>query len=282
MSVDLLPAELGFRRPFNREVSEILKLTNPNSQPVAFKVKTTAPKQYCVRPNSGIIAPNESVDVQGVTWYSGVYSPALTMIVLLQAMKEEPPLDAKCRDKFLVQSVLTSADQDPNVTTLWQTVEKTAKGSIQERKIRVNFLPATAATPNGVSSHEEQPPAYSSPTPQFGSPAQQTSTNASAAESVKSSVTNVAEATGLTAAASTVASAVPTSNEELKDQLAAAKAQIQSLTSQLKDPQVRQRKAQEANEKVQAVVQQSHESGVPLQLVAALCLISFLIAYLFF
>ncbi|EXJ68597.1 uncharacterized protein A1O5_08391 [Cladophialophora psammophila CBS 110553] len=266
MSVDLQPAELGFRRPFNREVTEILKLTNGNTQPVAFKVKTTAPKQYCVRPNSGIIAPNESVDVQ----------------VLLQAMKEEPPLDAKCRDKFLVQSVLTSADQDPNVTTLWQTVEKTAKNTIQERKIRVNFLPAAAATPNGVSSHEEQPPAYSSPTPQFGSPAQQSSTNASAAESVKTSMAKAAEATGLTTAASTVASAVPTSNEDLKEQLAAAKTQIQKLTSQLQDPQFRQRKAQETNEKVQAVVQQRHESGVPLQIVAALCLISFLIAYLFF
>ena len=32
--------------------------------------------------------------------------------VLLQAMKEDPPLDAKCRDKFLVQSVAVSADKE--------------------------------------------------------------------------------------------------------------------------------------------------------------------------
>lgn len=268
MSVELLPAELGFRRPFNREVTEVLKLTNGNSQPVAFKVKTTAPKQYCVRPNSGMIQPNDSVEVQ----------------VLLQAMKEEPPLDAKCRDKFLVQSVLTSADQDPNVTTLWQTVEKTAKNTIQERKIRVNFLPAAAATPNGVSSssHEEQLPAYSSPSPQFDTPAREPSNAASTAETAKSSLANAAEATGVTTIPTTVASVVPTSSDELKDQLAAAKAQIQKLTSQLQDPQFRQRKVQEANEKVQTVVQQSQESGVPLQIVAGLCLLSFLIAYLFF
>jgi hypothetical protein len=37
----------------------------------------------------------------------------LTMIaVLLQAMKEDPPLDAKCRDKFLVQSVAVTADRE--------------------------------------------------------------------------------------------------------------------------------------------------------------------------
>ena len=27
-------------------------------------------------------------------------------------MKQEPPLDAKCRDKFLVQSVAITADKD--------------------------------------------------------------------------------------------------------------------------------------------------------------------------
>ena len=33
-------------------------------------------------------------------------------IVLLQAMKDEPPLDAKCRDKFLVQSVEITPDKE--------------------------------------------------------------------------------------------------------------------------------------------------------------------------
>jgi hypothetical protein len=32
--------------------------------------------------------------------------------VLLQAMKEDPAPDAKCRDKFLVQSVLVTADKE--------------------------------------------------------------------------------------------------------------------------------------------------------------------------
>ncbi len=64
MSVELDPPELGFKRitpqshahnnvdannnagPFDHEVSQVLRLRNPNSDPVAFKVKTTAPKQY--------------------------------------------------------------------------------------------------------------------------------------------------------------------------------------------------------------------------------------------
>ena len=75
---------------------------------------------------------------------------------------------------------------------------------------------------------------------------------------------------------------LPISNEGLQEQLAAAKAQIAKLTSQLSDPQLRQRKVQEASEMMQTVVQQSNESGVPVQIVAGLCLLSFLIGYLFF
>ena len=34
-------------------------------------------------------------------------------------MREDPPLDARCRDKFLVQSVAINADQDVgNVTNI--------------------------------------------------------------------------------------------------------------------------------------------------------------------
>lgn len=85
-------------------------------------------------------------------------------------MREDPPPDARCRDKFLVQSVAITPDRDlVNITDTvrpmqilssfwayymqWASVEKSAKDDIQERKIRVVFLPsdgsaAVAATPN--------------------------------------------------------------------------------------------------------------------------------------
>ncbi|KAL3246785.1 hypothetical protein ABHI18_012629, partial [Aspergillus niger] len=69
MSIILEPPELGFKRPFDREVCQILHLKNDNAEPVVFKVKTTAPKHYCVRPNSGRIDPGKNVDVQG--WFLG-------------------------------------------------------------------------------------------------------------------------------------------------------------------------------------------------------------------
>lgn len=272
MSVDLNPEELGFRRPFSHEVTQVLRIINNNSGSVAFKVKTTAPKQYCVRPNSGLVKAGSAVDVQ----------------VLLQAMKEDPPLDARCRDKFLVQSVLVDDSEETNVATLWSNVEKTSKGSIQERKIRVSFLPpastAGVTQANGVTQ-EEQPPAYSSPPTVYGSPAPASTSDSKsppAAENAKASVANAAEATGITGAAAAVMNAMPQSQDDIKQQLAAAQARISELTSQLADPEIRQRKVAEAQEKVQTVIQQSQDSGVPLQITAALCLVSFLIAYLFF
>ena len=210
-------------------------------------------------------------------------------------MKEDPPLDAKCRDKFLVQSVIMKSDDVSNVAAIWSEIEKTARSSIQERKIRVNFLPADDATSttNGIAQptqHEEEPPAYSSPSPQFGSPVAHsaaTSAEPKGAGTKSMEDTNASSSIGATkssvdSAATAISNAVPTSQQDLKQQLADAKAQISKLTSQLGDPQLRQRKVQEASEKMQTVVQQSGETGVPVQVVAGLCLLSFLLAYFFF
>lgn len=38
-------------------------LKNPTDKPILFKIKTTAPKRYCVRPNSGILEPNNYLEV---------------------------------------------------------------------------------------------------------------------------------------------------------------------------------------------------------------------------
>jgi hypothetical protein len=43
------------------------------SKPIAYKVKTTAKKRYVVRPNTGIIQPNDGVDIQGLLSHSFVF-----------------------------------------------------------------------------------------------------------------------------------------------------------------------------------------------------------------
>jgi len=82
-----------------------------------------------------------------------------------------------------------------------------------------------------------------------------------------------------------VSNAVPTSYEELKVQLAEARAQLASLSQ---EGGLRMRKAVGANPDdsiattANLAAKQATSEGVPIQIVAALCLLSFLLAYFFF
>lgn len=57
-----------------KNISVTLTLQNPTSDRVAFKVKTTSPKKYCVRPSNGFVEPNANKEVQ----------------VILQAQRDAP------------------------------------------------------------------------------------------------------------------------------------------------------------------------------------------------
>lgn len=93
---------------------------------MAFKVKTTAPKLYCVRPNSGRVEPGRSVEVS----------------VILQSMKEDPPLGAKCKDKFLIQTTLITPERESiPIGDLWTATEADDATKIHQQKLRVAYLP---------------------------------------------------------------------------------------------------------------------------------------------
>ena len=56
--------ELAFKFELKRNIPATLTLRNPTGARVAFKVKTTSPKKYCVRPSSGVVEPGATKDVQ--------------------------------------------------------------------------------------------------------------------------------------------------------------------------------------------------------------------------
>jgi hypothetical protein len=47
------------------QAKAVLTVTNQGESPIAFKIKTTAPKSYCVRPNHGTVLVGATVEVQG-------------------------------------------------------------------------------------------------------------------------------------------------------------------------------------------------------------------------
>ena len=68
------------------------------------------------------------------------------LTVLLQPMKEEPPMSAKCKDKFLVQSTIITPERETvSLTDIWSMIEKEDKSQIYEQKIKCAFLPPASA-----------------------------------------------------------------------------------------------------------------------------------------
>ncbi|KAI9295070.1 VAMP-associated protein [Neoconidiobolus thromboides FSU 785] len=154
MSVTLdPPSQLFFERPLTRSATEILTLSNNDSEVVTFKVKTTSPKQYCVRPNSGKIEPGQKVEVE----------------ILLQPFKEEPPVDFKCKDKFLVLSAAIPPEySDFPFSQLWSILEQQNKGAIKEKKLRCVFLPPSDLPKPTINTKDDSSPIASpEPSPKF-------------------------------------------------------------------------------------------------------------------
>ncbi|TYJ11223.1 hypothetical protein E1A91_A11G260900v1 [Gossypium mustelinum] len=120
--LEIEPKELKFEFILKKQSSCSITLTNKTNQYVAFKVKTTSPKKYCVRPNVGIIMPKS----------------ACGFTVTMQAQREAPP-DMICRDKFLIQStVVPVGTTDEDITSA--TFVKDSGRHIEENKLKVALV----------------------------------------------------------------------------------------------------------------------------------------------
>lgn len=134
------PVELQFPFELKKQISCSMQLTNKSDNYVAFKVKTTNPKKYCVRPNTGIVMPHTASDV----------------IVTMQAQKEVPP-DMQCKDKFLLQSVVAS----PGATAKEITPEMFNNESgnyVEDYKLKVVYVPPQLPSPVREGSEEGSSP----------------------------------------------------------------------------------------------------------------------------
>ncbi|KAK9236512.1 PapD-like protein [Lipomyces kononenkoae] len=242
--MEIAPPVLEFSGPFTKTVTRTLQLHNKTPEPMAYKVKTTAPKLYCVRPNASRVNPGETIEVQ----------------IILQGLKQEPAPDFKCKDKFLVQSVAIAPEQETlSVGDLWSTVEKVAKEKISDYKIRVHYqipqdeseplTPIAAAAPAGA--------AFSTPT---------SNGTKSVPGSVEKTLTDSLE----DAPAVVVSGSSKGSEKKLQET-------IKKLESELE-------KAKEAPPAAagSATTVRTGNQGVPVPMAALLCLIAFLLAWLFF
>ncbi|KAK4532348.1 hypothetical protein CCYA_CCYA11G3205 [Cyanidiococcus yangmingshanensis] len=131
-----------------------LKLQNKSNDQVGFKVKTTRPRRYCVKPNAAVLAPGETMDLQvqlqplkrlvsdacaalarqAESRAKGDAAvPSVDDLLTYEGLKQE--LSKELRDKFLIQALLLK--NRPFDPALFDNVER---DEVYEQKFRCEFL----------------------------------------------------------------------------------------------------------------------------------------------
>lgn len=133
--------QITFKPPFDSVSDSKLTLTNPSDKHVAFKIKTTAPQRYCVRPNAGIINPAGDAEIK---------------VMLQPGVIDE-------RHKFMVQSIYVSDDYNKLegkeekkefVAELWKAP---AENPVMSSKLICNFLQPEPVSDSQYESVIEEP-----------------------------------------------------------------------------------------------------------------------------
>lgn len=152
-SVTLEPADsLAFRLQAQAAPQAVLTIRNVSDErKIAFKVKTTRPLRYLVRPNQGLLAPNGSASV---------------MVILQQKdcdelLRLDPSERQLSNDKFLVQSLFvddsffelvktkSAKEMADELTNMWAHTDKKA---LANKKLRCRFLQDDAQTAEAAGS----------------------------------------------------------------------------------------------------------------------------------
>ena len=114
--VSVTPEEIVFPNVLNQEAVFVMKLKNNSPTPVAFKVKTTAPKNYLVKPSAGVIAGGGTSDVK----------------ITLNKQTTDPSAN---NDRFLVQAVKSETGKELTKEE-WSAIDK---ANVQELRLHVVF-----------------------------------------------------------------------------------------------------------------------------------------------
>lgn len=137
MALELIPnGDLVFKGPFGVVSTTGLKLANSGNERLAYKIKTTAPKRYCVKPNSGFLDAHATANIQ----------------VMLQPQVAGQP-DDRSKHKFMVQWVAVPSSYSDDVDNFWKQDLKTL--NVQDAKLKCVFAdeqPA-AVVPNDFNDH---------------------------------------------------------------------------------------------------------------------------------
>jgi len=139
MTLELIPnGDLIFKGPFTVVSTTTLKLSNSGNERLAYKIKTTAPKRYCVKPNSGFLDAHATTNIQ----------------VMLQPQATGQQ-DDRTKHKFMVQWVGVPNSYPDDVENFWK--QDLTKLNVHDSKLKCIFAdeqPA-AVVPNDSYGHRD-------------------------------------------------------------------------------------------------------------------------------
>ncbi|KAL1556275.1 vesicle-associated protein 1-3-like [Salvia divinorum] len=126
--LDCEPPELSFQFDQNKQLSSSVRLFNKTDDCVAFKLKSTNPRNYVVRPRIGILLPRSTCEIK------------VTMRIL-----RESHHTIRCKDKFMVESV--AAAPDTTLEDARKLFDKESGHPFQEFILRANYSRQTDSSP---------------------------------------------------------------------------------------------------------------------------------------
>eukprot|EP01087_Luapelamoeba_hula_P011025 TRINITY_DN2961_c0_g1_i1.p1 TRINITY_DN2961_c0_g1~~TRINITY_DN2961_c0_g1_i1.p1 ORF type:complete len:344 (+),score=55.90 TRINITY_DN2961_c0_g1_i1:68-1033(+) len=191
-TLTIAPMILYFPPPLNRIITNLVKLHNNNkTQYVAYKVKTTRPNRYCVRPNLGLIAPDDTIELQ-----------------IHFSFQKDPPTSLRTKDKFQVESIVFNSPVKPDqpIAELFKT---TPKDKIETQKLKSRFsapIPVRAPERHIANLPINLPPPPTKPQ----QPQQQLRSRSSSSSSSSSLSSSGGSSAGASAAAQRPASSTAT------------------------------------------------------------------------
>lgn len=123
--------QLVFPQPSGgQKVQTTMSITNTHESALAFKVKTTNPKSYLVRPSTGVINVGESATI--TIQMSGTVSNE--------------------KDRFLVQSTPVANGERASGDEKKWLKELFSKGTVQDARLAVVFSEAAAPSADAISA----------------------------------------------------------------------------------------------------------------------------------
>lgn len=130
-----LPDRILTAEPLSELQTVALHLVNKTGQALTYKVKTTSPKMYTVRPNASVVGAGESIEVAISRQAKATSEPSKDKFLILTA-KVDP---AELGDK-------------PDMAELWHKLESGDKKGIDETRIKVKYDFSSAKSATSESS----------------------------------------------------------------------------------------------------------------------------------